>query len=97
MNIVNYEKVKRLMRQLETLEVALKDIGKFLDEYCGDSDGSYCLGESLLYSFYLHECEDGSGQKVDLTGCMLGYSILHYVEERIEKRIAEVKAEIEKL
>ena len=71
-------------------------MGKCFGKYVGDSDGSSSRYDNLLYGFHISEFRDGSNG-VDLTGCLLGYSIIQEIEAKIYAQIEKDLAELETL
>ena len=67
----------------------------FLDD---DSDGTGYLGTKLLYGFHIGEYKDNSGPNhMDLTGCMLGMSVLRDLESKINAQLLSDYALLETL
>lgn len=97
MKFENKKKADLICRRIEKLKEAKVDLVKWRDQYTGDSDGSGSTYDKLLYNFRIHAYRDGSGDSIDLTGCLIGYSILTELESKIDTQINKDLAELETL
>jgi len=98
MKIENKAKVDRIYTRIERLKKAKDNLQKWLNSCDGDGDGTEFIGDRRLYSFNISEYKDGSGSKsIDLTGCLIGYSILTELESKIDAQITKDLAELETL
>jgi hypothetical protein len=93
----NYQKVQRLMANLQTAQKAKDKIAKLQAQFPCDSDGSISPpGSKALYGLFVSEYRDGS-EGIDLTGVGVGVALINFIEEAINKRIEEITGEIESL
>jgi hypothetical protein len=94
MKIENLSKALLLADQLKQVERALVSIGKPLTRYTRDSENWSQASDESLYNMNLTEFGDGSGFKVDLTGCAVGMSVLKLTEQLLQAKRSDILTEI---
>ena len=98
MKLQNIKLANRVADRIEKLNEAKGKLEKILNSYDGDSDGTSCIGATLLYGFHIGEYKDNSGPNhIDLTGCMLGMSVLRDLESKINAQLLSDHALLETL
>lgn len=94
MKIENLKRAQRLDEQLNQCVLpAIEKINKLLVEKNRNSLRHEATNGKGLYSFYLSEYSDGSGN-IDLTNCAVGIEILKFTKELLLKKQKEIEAEI---
>jgi hypothetical protein len=98
MDINNIDRAVKIKNRIMHARVAAKDLEELIKKYkAGDSDGGFSDPKRPeLYGFYFHEHSDGSGSEVDLTGLLVGTTLLKgariQVLEQIKVDLEEIKA-----
>ena len=97
MKLENIKLANRVADRIEKLNEAKGKLEKILNSYDGDSDGTSSPA-TLLYGFHIGEYKDCSGSNhIDLTGCMLGISVLQDLESKINAQLLSDHALLETL
>lgn len=84
MHVDNFEEVSNLLTIIKQLNKAYSQTFKFIDGR--DESG---------YSMNISKHSDGSGNRVDLTGCMVAKEVIKAVQREIENKFESVVAELE--
>jgi hypothetical protein len=98
MKLENIKLANRIVDRIKKLNEAKEKVETILNAFDGDSDGTSSLGAQLLYGFHIGEYKDNSGKNhIDLTGCMLGMSVLRDLESKINAQLLSDHALLETL
>jgi len=88
MNFKDFGQIKKLIVRLEKLEAALDQSKELYNYYEEEGTNYWCC---------INEYSDGSGKRVDLTGCYVGREVACAVSNLISDEINFTKTEIEQL
>ena len=99
MKLHNFKHASTIVSRIQKLEKAAKDLEAFILNFDGDSDGtSKVFDRNGLWGFHISEYSDGSGKNhIDLSGCLIGTSILKELESKINAQLLADHALLETL
>jgi hypothetical protein len=99
-NLTDYTNLTRIHTTYNIAKQSLADINEFLnssEDYHLSDGGITPFNKKALYGLHIHTNSDGSGLSFNLTGLKLHFAIAEVVKGMLEKKIAELEAEIKAL
>ena len=97
MKLENLTTALHLAEQLKQVDKAISQIAVPLTTFTTNSPNWGRSSDTGLYQLNMTQYSDGSGFKVDLTGCCVGLEVLKCVEQLLIQKRASIQAEIESL
>ncbi|NBR07560.1 MAG: hypothetical protein EBT92_17590 [Planctomycetes bacterium] len=97
MKIENLNKALQLAEQLKQVDKAITQLSIPLTQFTTNSPNWGISSETALYQLHMTQYQDGSGFKVDLTGCCVGLEVLKYAEQLLIAKRRGIQLEIKSL
>jgi len=90
MKLQDFKEVSFLVNLKDKLESQLEPCEKLIEIYENDVDSGGLEDLNVGYNCYINQWSDGSGAKINLSGCYLGKEIASLTEQAIRDKIEYV-------
>jgi hypothetical protein len=95
---INSHTLARLQDRYKRANESIKEINKILAKGFHESDGGHSVsGLRTVYSLYLTEYKDSSGDYIDLTGLQVYADTLNFLLGKLQQRKTEIEQAISEL